>query len=109
MKFIQSYYNHFEEVITEIEKNKDGYNELIINYYYGGIESLHFIFENIGISIPIIELLIDKEQTKSFKFLSKEDQDNIIIGRELIELIGVDIKEKGYFIINNEKYISKIE
>ena len=40
--------------------------------------------------------------------MTKENQENIIIGKELIELIGIDLKDLNKFIVN-EKYISKIE
>ena len=40
MLYIQNYYNHFDEVISELELNEDGYSDLILNYYYGGIEAI---------------------------------------------------------------------
>ena len=58
MKYIYLYYNHFEETVVDYIQKEDGNMELILYYYYGGTESLHFIFENIGISIPINDLLI---------------------------------------------------
>ena len=108
MIYIQLYYNHFEEVIPEFEISEDGYSELILNYYYGGIESINFIFENIGLSIPMKDLFINKEEIKVFKFKTNEFQENIIIGKELIEFLGIELKGGKDFIINNNNYISKI-
>ena len=108
MKYIELYYNHFEETITNYIPKEDGYLELIIQYYYGGTESLHFIFEKKGISIPINELLTYEEDIHKFKFRTKENQENIIIGKELIDLLGIDLKDLNDINVN-EKYISKIE
>ena len=109
MIYIQTYYNHFEEVIPQLEISEDGYRELILNYYYGGIESINFIFENIGLSIPMKNLFIDKEEIKVFKFKTHEYQENIIIGKSLIEFLGIELKGGKDFIINNNNYISKIQ
>ena len=108
MKYIELYYNHFEETITNYIQKQDGCLELIIQYYYGGTESLHFIFEKNGISIPINELLIYEEDMHKFKFKTKKNQENIIIGKELTELLGIDLNDLNNFNIN-EKYITKIE
>ena len=108
MKYIYIYYNHFEETIVEYIPKEDGYLELILQYYFGGSESLHFIFEKNGISIPINELLIFEEDQHKFKFKTKENQENIIIGKELIEFLGMDLNDLNNFNLN-EKYISKIE
>ena len=108
MIYIQQYYNHFDEVVPELEKNEDGYSELILNYYYGGIESINFIFENIGLSIPMKDLFKNKEESYIFKFKTKEYQENIIIGKNLIGFLGIELKGGKDFIINNNNYISKI-
>ena len=111
MRHINKYYEHFEEVMVDFIPRDNGYSEIILNYYYGGAESLHLIMENSGISIPFAELFvfIYEENIHKFKFLTKENQENIIIGKDLIELMGVDLKDVNKFVINNEKYISKLE
>ena len=111
MTNIQQYYNHFDEVIPELEICEDGYSELTLNYYYGGTESINFIFENIGLSIPMKDLFINKENKENiniFKFKTYECQENIIIGKNLIEFLGIELKGGKNFIINNNNYISKI-
>ena len=111
MKHINKYFEHFEEVIPDLIPKDNGYSELILNYYYGGTESFHLIMENTGISIPFGEIFafLYEENIHKFKFLTKENQENIIIGKDLIELMDVDLKDVNKFVINNEKYISKIE
>ena len=109
MKTIEQYYQHFEEIIVENIEKDNGYIELILYYYYGGSESLHFIFEKNGFSIPLKELLIyEEKEMHRFKFITKENQENIVIGKQLIELLGIDLSDTNNFSIN-EKYISKIE
>ena len=108
MKYIELYYNHFEETITNFIPKEDGYIEFILQFYYGGTESLHFIFENTGISLPINDLLKYEESLHKFKFMTKDNQENIIIGKVLIEVLGIDLNDLNNFIVN-EKYISKIE
>ena len=61
-----------------------------------------------GISIPVKELLIFEEDLQRFKFLTKENQENIIIGKDLIELLNINFKDINNITIN-EKYISKID
>ena len=110
IKYIKNYYDHFEETISELIPNKkyNEYDELILYYYYGGSESIHFIFEKMGISIPVIELLTYEEDYQKLKFLSKENQENIIIGKDLIELMNINLKDINNIIIN-EKYITKVD
>ena len=106
MKYIEIYYEHFEETLTDYYPKENNYLELILYYYYGGNELIHFIFEKSGISIPIKEILIYEENFQRFKFLTGESQDNIIIGKDLIELMDIDVINLK---INNEKYITKLE
>ena len=40
--------------------------------------------------------------------MTKDNQENIIIGKVLIEVLGIDLNDLNNFIVN-EKYISKIE
>ena len=112
IKYIQSFYDHFEETITDFLPNEkeNEYFELILSYYYRGSESLHLIFEKFGISIPIADLLKydEEEDIYRFKFITKENQENIIIGKDLIEFMNIDFKDINNIIIN-KKYISKFE
>ena len=112
IKYIKIFYDHFEETITDFLPNEkeNEYFELILSYYYGGSESLHLIFEKFGISMPIADLLKydEEEDIYRFKFITKENQENIIIGKDLIEFMNIDFKDINNIIINN-KYISKLE
>ena len=106
-KFLDPYYSDYSPSQSE-------YKELILYGYYDSIESIHFIFENFGISIPIKELLIEKDiliepGIQGFKFYSKDEQEYIVFGKDLIELMNIDILNGKNIIINNENYISKLE
>ena len=100
-------------------KKMNGTQELIIktNYFYG-FEIIHFILENIGITIPLKYYLIkketkkeddDEEQEYSMVFLTKEDQENIIFGSNLIKLMNIEFKNENNFIIHNDEFISKLD
>ena len=106
--YIEKYYNHFEEIMTDFIPNENGTVEIILNYFYGGSECLHFILENYGISVPISKLLIYEDNVHRFKFVMKENEENIIIGKELFELLGIDLSDMNNININDE-YMSKIE
>ena len=54
-------------------------------------------------------LFIKKEDINIFKFKTNEYQENIIIGKNLIEFLGIELKGGKDFIINNNNYISKID
>ena len=107
-KYIEQYYDHFEEILIDFIPKVNGYIEIIIYYYYGGSECLHFIFENYGISIPVEKLLNYENEIHAFKFLLKENHENIIIGKDLIELMGIDLSDINNIVIN-DKYMSKID
>jgi len=100
-------------------KKYNGTQELTIktNYFYG-FEIIHFILENIGITIPLKYYLIKKETKKEnvddeqeygMVFLTKEDQENIIFGNNLIEQMNIEFKDENNFIIHNEEFISKLD
>ena len=94
-----------------IEKGKD-YQELVFFGYIFKTISFNFITENIGITFPN-NILFPKAPNSigqfSFAFLSKEDQDNIIIGKNLINLMELEFNEKNEFIINNKSFISSVQ
>ena len=94
--------------MTDFIPNENGTVEIILNYFYGGSECLHFILENYGISVPISKLLIYEDNVHRFKFVMKENEENIIIGKELFELLGIDLSDMNNININDE-YMSKIE
>ena len=100
-------------------KKMNGTQELTIktNYFYG-FEIIHFVLENIGITIPLKYYLIkketrkdndDEEQEYGMVFLTKEDQEYIIFGKNLIEPMNMEFKDENNFIIHNDEFISKLD
>ena len=100
-------------------KKMNGTQELTIktNYFYG-FEIIHFILENIGITIPLKYYYIkketrkdndDEEQEYGMVFLTKEDQEYIIFGKNLIEPMNMEFKDENNFIIHNDEFISKLD
>ena len=76
------------------------------------IISFHFITDNIGITIPndiLFPKISDSIGRFTFCFLSKENQDNIIIGKTLIDLMKIQFLENNQFIINNKNFTTIIE
>ena len=108
------YHEHYiDDTISKIEKLSDGYNEFEIVSSFSRYETIHFILKDIGITIPLNELFIPKNIANnlySFRFLGKEDQENIIIGKDLIKLMDVDFKEnENNFVIKNKTFISNVK
>ena len=100
-------------------KKMNGTQELTIktNYFYG-FEIIHFILENIGITIPLKYYYIkketrkdndDEEQEYGMVFLTKEDQEYIIFGNNLIEPMNIEFRDENNFIIHNDEFISKLD
>ena len=100
-------------------KKMNGIQELTVktNYFYG-FEIIHFILENIGITIPLKYYYIkketrkdndDEEQEYGMVFLTKEDQEYIIFGKNLIEPMNMEFKDENNFIIHNDEFISKLD
>ena len=110
---IYNYYQMTYEPIDKIETLSNGYKQYLLIESLRPDETIHFILKDIGITLPIKELFIDKEEEEDFvyffRFLTKDDQENIIIGKDLIELIDIQFLDNDNFIINNKDYISNIK
>ena len=95
-----------------LKEKENELQELKFFGYMFKIISFNFITANIGINIPN-DVLFPKEpnviEQFSFAFLTKEDQDNIIIGKNLIDLMKLEFNDKNEFIINNKSFISLVE
>ena len=80
-KYVEIYLLDGYSFLTEKENE---YQELVFFGYMFRIISFNFITENIGITFPN-DVLFPKDPNTigqfSFTFLSKEEQDNIIIGK----------------------------
>ena len=87
------------------------YKELYLIGYMDNIISFHFITENVGITIPnniLFPFNISDIGKSSFAFLSQENQENIIIGKNLMDLMKIEFNNKNDFIIKNDEFISKV-
>ena len=116
--------NLFQEIVTfyriaddylidKIEDIKNGYKQYLIIESTRPKETLHFILKDYGITFPLKHLFYSLEDEEDFvyyfRFVSKEDQENIIIGKDLIQLMNVTFTGNDNFIINNSEFISKLD
>ena len=104
------YVEIYEDMLARIEKLENGYNEFIIAYPLDRLETMNFILTDFGISFPITQLFLLKNVSKNiyyyrFRFLSREGQDNIIFGKDLIETMEIDFTENNdNFAFNNKSF-----
>ena len=100
-----AYYKSFEEVVVGPINTQDEYQELIIYAYIKDYEYLHFILENMDISIPLKYYLTEKEETQKYgmRFISRKDQEYIVFGKDLIDIMEIEFEGKiiSLFIIMN--------
>jgi len=88
---------------------QDEYMELVIYAYIKDYEYLHFILENMDISIPLKYYLIEKKkesQKYGMRFFSRKDQEYIVFGKDLIDIMEIEFKGQNNFIIHNSEFIS---
>ena len=102
-----------DEIIYKIETLSNGYSQLLLLESNRPYERLHLILENIGITFPLQVLFFSIEEEEDFayyfRFLTNEEQENIIIGKDLIELMNITLIDNNKFIINNREFISEVE
>ena len=106
---IEKYYRDcYADVLYFYNRFKDDYIILILSDYWEELEVVHFIMEDRGISFPLNELFKkDNEKDEyNFLFLGKENQEHIVIGKNLINTMGIEFKNNDY-IIHNEDFIMK--
>ena len=110
---IYKYYSFYDDIYTDIEILPNGYKEFLMVSSLYKIETIHLILNDLGIIFPLSELFIPKDEQEhlySFIFLSKEGQENIIFGKELIQRMQIDFKEnENNFEINNKDFIIEIK
>ena len=107
--FYKDFYVNFYYFET---RTKNEYTELIISDYSESLEIIHFILEDRGIVIPINELFtLNKESNRfTYRFLGKEDEDNIIIGKDLIDAMDIKFEDNNKnYSIGNEEFIIKVK
>ena len=96
-----------------LKKYENGTQEIVIDAYFAGedYETLHFILENSGISIPFKYFYIKKsiEQTFGLVFKTRENQECIEFGKDLIEATNIEFKDEKNFVINNKQFIIEFD
>jgi hypothetical protein len=109
---IYNFYAGSEDMGNFIKKYDDGTQEIIINAYIDddNFETTHFILENMGIRIPTKYFLIEKEhQTYRIRFFSRENQEYIEFGKDLIDAMNIEFKDEKNFVIKNEEFLIKLD
>ena len=74
-------------------------------------ETTHFILENSGISIPFKYFYVNKniDQSYGIVFKTRENQEYIEFGKDLINAMNIEFKDEKNFVINNKEFITKID
>ena len=87
----------------------NGYQALISHVYVDFcFPAVNFILAKKAITIPS-KYLFKKKGYFEFIFLIKEGQDKIIIGKDLMDLMGVEFINEKEFFIKNKEFIITIE
>lgn len=88
-------------------KLSNGYT-VIKCQFYGEIkfQAINLILENFGIKIIGKNMFPDKD---NFIFLTKENQENIVIGKKLMKVMDIEFLEEGDPVIHNEEFVVKVK
>ncbi len=95
-----------------ILNKENGYQEMVIFYYLNNNISFNLILEKIGITFPNDVLFYrpkDEINKNYFIFLTKENQENFIFGKNLIDLMKIEFDNEEEFVINNSNFITHLE
>ena len=107
------YRDNYDDIYAEIEILTNGYHKFRMISSLYQLETVHFILKEFGIIIPLNELFIPTNETEheyALRFLSKEEQENIIFGKDLIECMEIDYLENDYnFVVNNKSFLIDLE
>ena len=114
LKNIYEFYKGaYDDMLFEIKVLPNKYNNFTIVSSLNRLETIHFILEEKGISFPLNKLFIPINKTNhlyGFRFLGKEEEENIIFGKDLIKDMNVNFEEnENKFTIYNKDFITKIE
>ena len=107
---IEKYYRDYYYDMLSFETGyKDDFTFLILDEYYENLEVPHFILEDKGIIFPLNELFKkDSEKDRyNYIFLGKENQENIVIGKDLINTMNIEFKNNDFFI-HNDDFVMKL-
>ena len=106
------YYSTYDDIKVYINHLPNGYNEFEIISNLNRYESIHFILKEFGISFPLHEFFVTKNEIRHqyiLRFLSKESQENIIFGKDLIQSMNISFLDNSdNFFINNREFILTI-
>ena len=110
---ILSYFESDENLITKRKKLENGIQEIeiVANFENEDYETTHFILEKLGISIPFKYFYVYKniEQTYGVIFKTRENQEYIEFGKDLIEAMNIEFKDEKNFVINNKQFIIEFD
>lgn len=77
-----------------------------ISYEKISFKTIYFITENFGIKIPSKYMFLGE---KNFIFQTKENQENIIFGKDLIELMQINYENENDFVIHNKDFLILVD
>ena len=110
---ILSYFESDEYLITKVKKLENGIQEIeiVANFENEDYETTHFILEKSGISIPFKYFYVYKniKQTYGVIFKTRENQEYIEFGKDLIEAMNIEFKDEKNFVINNKQFITEVD
>lgn len=117
---IKIFYQIYDEILQQTHKYENGIRELIVYANLErGYEDIHFALEFIGISIPLEYLFVEKEDNSNLKlknkkkyglrFLTRENQEFIVFGRDMIKLMNIELINENEFKIHNTNFITKVD
>ena len=80
--------------------------QALVTHIYDPVcfSAINFILENKGIKIPNEFLFKKKNNIYEFIFLMKENQDKIVFGKDLIDLMNIEFINDNEFIIHNKTF-----
>ena len=109
---IKVFYKSYEDIVVDETEIQNGNKEMIlyVNIDYG-LETLFFIFENFGISIPLKYFLIEKDMRQKYgiRFQTNAKQEYITFGKDLIDIMDIEFNDNYNLIINNEEFLIKFD
>ena len=110
---ILTFFKSDECLITKVKKLENGIQEIeiVANFENEDYETTHFILEKLGISIPFKYFYVYKniEQTYGVIFKTRENQEYIEFGKDLIEAMNIEFKDEKNFVINNKQFITEVD
>ena len=88
------------------EIDVDNGNKALITHIYDPVcfSAINFILDDKGIKIPNEFLFKKKNNVYEFIFLMKENQNKIIFGKDLIDLMKIEFIDDNKFIIKNKTF-----